>query len=395
VSAFGDRLAIVALALLVAQTTHSPAAVGLVMALQGVALVVALPVAGVIADRFPRRRLMVGADLTRFALHGVLAALILAGSPSLGWIIVIELAFGLAQAVFQPAYAGLIPQTVREEDIQQGMALTQASRYAATVLGPALAALIAVGASLGLAFAVDALTFLASAALVSRVRPRRRGPDRAPRGLVADLALGIRAVRERRWVWITIAAFSITVMVAAAPFTVLGPFIAAHAYGSAAVYALITAAIGVGTLSGAVLALRWRPRQRLATGFLAAATSPALLVALALGSPLAAVAGIAVIAGAGLALFAVWWEATLAEAIPPQLLSRVAALDWMGSLALLPFGYLATAAIAQVLGWRGTLLLAALLGLGALTVAASALRTSQPRAEERPASVALGSSLAS
>ena len=216
-SALGDRLAIVALALLVAQTTHSPAAVGLVVALQGVALVLGLPLGGVIADRFPRQRLMVGADLFRFALHGVLATLILAGSPGLAWIIVIELAFGLAQAVFQPAYAGLIPQTVREEDIQQGMALTQASRYAAMVLGPALAGLIAVGSNLGVAFAVDSLTFLASAALVSRVRPRRRGPARAPRGLVAELALGIRAVRERRWVWITIAAFSITVMVAAAP----------------------------------------------------------------------------------------------------------------------------------------------------------------------------------
>ncbi|MDX6642902.1 MAG: hypothetical protein QOD76_864 [Solirubrobacteraceae bacterium] len=160
-------------------------------------------------------------------------------------------------------------------------------------------------------------------------------------------------------------------------------------------FALITAAIGAGTLCGAVLAMRWRPRRRLRTGLLAATSSPALLISLALGSPLALVTLIAVIAGAGLALFAVWWEATLAEAIPPHLLSRVAALDWMGSLALLPFAYLATGALAPILGSRETLLLAAFLGLAALAAAATAMRTPGSAPEERATAGALPSSVAS
>jgi predicted MFS family arabinose efflux permease len=308
-------------------------------------------------------------------------------------ILLIVVAYGLAQAVFQPSYSGLIPQSVDEEDIQQATALTQASRYAAIVLGPAIAALIATRMNIGVAFAIDALTFLCSAALLSAVRPRPRGPATASAGVVADLAAGLRAVRQRRWVWMTIGAFSIIVMVAAAPYTVLGPFIVAHAYGSAAVFALITAAIGVGTLCGAVVALRWRPRRRLLTGLLAATSSPALLISLALTSPLAVVTLIAVIAGAGLAMFAVWWEATLAEAIPPHLLSRVAALDWMGSLALLPFAYLATGAVAPILGSRETLLLAACIGLAALAAAAAAMRTPGSAPEDH-ASSRLQSSLA-
>jgi predicted MFS family arabinose efflux permease len=394
VSAVGDRLAIVALVLLVAQTTHSPGDVGLVVGLQGLALVVGLPLGGVIADRLPRHRLMLAADLVRFVLQGVLAALILAGSLRLWEIVVIVIAYGLAQAAFQPSYSGLIPQTVDEQDIQPATALTQASRYAAIVLGPAIAALIATRVNLGVAFAVDALTFLCSAALLSAVRPRARGRQSASDGLLADLAAGLRAVRQRRWVWMTIGAFSIIVMVAAAPYTVLGPFIVARAYGSAAVFALITAAIGVGTLVGAVVALHWRPRRRLLTGLLAAASSPVLLIGLALGLPLVVVTLLAVIAGAGLALFAVWWEATLAEAIPPHLLSRVAALDWMGSLALLPFAYLATGAIAPVLGSRDTLLLAACVGLGALAAAAAAMRAPETGPEELTASGRLRSSLA-
>jgi MFS family permease len=395
VSAIGDRLAIVALVLLVAQTTHAAADVGLVVGLQGLALVVGLPLGGVIADRLPRHRLMLAADLMRFVLQGTLAALIFAGSLRLWEIVAIVVAYGLAQAAFQPSYSGLIPQTVDEADIQQATALTQGSRYAAIVLGPALAALVATRLNIGVAFAIDALTFLCSAALLCAVRPRRRGPETSSEGVVADLLAGLRAVRQRRWVWMTIAAFSIIVMVAAAPYTVLGPFIVTHAYGSAAVFALITAAIGAGTLCGAVLAMRWRPRRRLRTGLLAATSSPALLISLALGSPLALVTLIAVIAGAGLALFAVWWEATLAEAIPPHLLSRVAALDWMGSLALLPFAYLATGALAPILGSRETLLLAAFLGLAALAAAATAMRTPGSAPEERATAGALPSSVAS
>ena len=63
-----------------------------------------------------------------------------------------------------------------------------------------------------------------------------------------------------------------------------------------------------------------------------------MLLAFALGAPLALVLPCAVAAGIGLALFGVWWETALAQRIPPEALARVASYDWMGSFALLPLG---------------------------------------------------------
>src|SRR5216110_1075299 len=82
-SAVGDRLIIVALPLLVAGLTRSAGSVGLVIACHGLALLVGLPVGGVIADRMPRQRVMLGADLVRAGVHAGVAVLVLAGAANL------------------------------------------------------------------------------------------------------------------------------------------------------------------------------------------------------------------------------------------------------------------------------------------------------------------------
>jgi hypothetical protein len=91
----------------------------------------------------------------------------------------------------------------------------------------------------------------------------------------------------------------------------------------------------------------------------------------AAGLPIVPVIAATALAGAGIALFDVWWLTALAERIPPHLLSRVTSYDWMGSLALLPLGYLLAGPLADRLGATevllgGSALAAVLLGLGLL-----------------------------
>ena len=124
-SAVGDRVVVVALALFITQRTGSPTDLGLVLGAQTLPLVTLLLFGGVWADRLPRHRIMVATDLTRAALHTVVAALIFAGTIQIWQLIVIEALFGAAQAFFQPAYSGLLPQTVPEELIQDARALTE------------------------------------------------------------------------------------------------------------------------------------------------------------------------------------------------------------------------------------------------------------------------------
>jgi len=82
---------------------------------------------GVWADRLPRHRIMIGADAVRCALHTGLAVLIFTGAVQIWQLVVIEAGFGAAEAFLQPAYSGLLPQTVSEELIQDARALTEST----------------------------------------------------------------------------------------------------------------------------------------------------------------------------------------------------------------------------------------------------------------------------
>lgn len=349
-STIGDRVVLVALALFVTDLTGSPSDVGLVLAAHTGPFVIFLLLGGVWADRLPRQRLIVATDLVRFALHALLAVLILTGAVEIWHIVVIEACFGTAEAFFRPAYTGLIPQTVPEAEIQEANALSAASANAAEFIGPALATALVVGVGAGWAFAVDAATFAFSAALMLLVRPRARGEATARQSTLGELRAGFAEVRGRAWVWVTIAVFSIALMVGLAPFTVLGPALARDFYGAASTYGVIWAVFGGGTLVGAAIGLGLRPRRPMLTAFLALAGWPVLLVTFGLGFPLPVVLVAAGATGIGFALFELWWNTALAERIPPHALSRVSSYDWMGSLLFLPVGYALAGPTATYLG---------------------------------------------
>jgi len=379
-SAIGDRIVVVALALYVTQETGSPTALGFVLAAHAIPLVGFLLVGGVWADRLPRHRVMIASDLVRAALHALLAVLILTDAVAIWHLVVIEALFGTAEAFFRPAYSGLVPQTVPEDELQEANALTGFVNNLAEFVGPALATVLVLGVGAGAAFAVDAATFVLSALLLLRVRPRPRGEVTERASVVVELREGWAAVRSRAWVWVTIAVFSVALLVALAPLFVLGPTIGEEQYGSLGVYGAVMAALGAGTLVGSVLALRWRPRHPMRTGMLFALAWPLAGALFAAGPPLGIVLAAWALAGTGIALFEVWWLTALAERIPPHLLSRVTAYDWMGSLALLPLGYLLAGPAAEALGATEVLLGGSLLGFAALALG---LAPRETRALER------------
>ncbi len=368
-SMIGDYAVVVALGLFVTQLTGSPTDLGLVLGARAVPLVALLLFGGVWADRLPRQKIMITADVIRAALHATLAALILAGAVRIWQLIAIEAAFGAAQAFFQPAYTGLVPQTVPEELIQDANALTASIDNLAFLLGPTLATVLVLGVGAGEAFALDAVTFVLSAILLARVHPRARGESTQPAPVLAELHAGWREVRSRPWVWVTIAAFAGAVLCVYSQWYVLAPEIARHLYGSVGVFGLLEAIAGVGALAGSAVALHWRPRRPLRTGLLMILSWPVLDGAFALGLPLEVVVPLALTAGYSFSLFGVWWETALAQNIPPGSLSRVSAYDWMGSLALMPLGYLLGGPLASAIGLQTVLAVGSLIGLVLLTLA--------------------------
>jgi len=367
-SAVGDSLVFVALALFITDRTGNPTDLGLVLAAGAAPLIAFLLLGGVWADRLPRHAVVIVTDLICAALEALFAALIFTGEIEIWQIVAIMALFGTAEAFFRPAVAGLVPQTVPESDIQQANALMGVSRNVATFAGPALATALILTAGAGWAFAIDAGTFLVSAACLSRVRPRQRSAAGLPleqrrRSVRSELREGYVEVRARSWIWVTLVAFAVVEFAAVAPLFVLGPLVAREQYGHTAVFGIRVAMIGIGTIAGSLIGIGWRPRHPMRMALLLILLWPPSLILFGAGVTLAVVLPAAVLGGAGLALFDTWWSTALAERVPSDRLSRVSSYDWLVSAGLLPAGYVAVGPLGHWLGAAPVLIGGAALGL--------------------------------
>jgi hypothetical protein len=139
-------------------------------------------------------------------------------------------------------------------------------------------------------------------------------------------------------------------------------------YGSAGVFGLLESAAGAGAVCGAVAALAWQPARPLRVGMMLVLAWPVQGGALALGAALALVVVCEFATGFGFSLLMIWWETALARHIPPAALSRVSAWDWMGSLALLPIGYVLAGPLASAFGARTVLGIGSAIGFVLLAI---------------------------
>jgi MFS family permease len=371
-SVVGDNIVVVALALFIVDLTGNATDLGVVLAAYSLPLIAFVVVGGVFADRLPRHRVVVATDLVRFALHALLAILIVTGAVRIWQIVVIGMLFGTAEAFFRPAASGLLPQTVPEAEIQEANAVMATTNNLAEFAGPALATALVLGVSPAAAFGLDALTFLASAALLVRLQPRRRSAvvaaEASAPSIRRDIRDGFGEVRSRAWIWATLAAFCVALFFVIAPWFVLGPIVAREQYGSLAVYGVLSAVFGAGMVVGAVAGIRWRPRYPMRQAMRLILLLPLAIGLYATGLSLFVVAPALAVAGAGVALFDVWWLTALAERVPPDKLSRVTSYDWMVSLALMPLGYVLAGPAADELGAANVVLAGAAIAFVALAL---------------------------
>jgi MFS family permease len=339
ISQIGDAAFVVALGWRAFTLTHRASSIGVVLLVDAAAVVTTLLVGGVLADRYSRRALLIGSDLARAVVVAGLASVDASGHLGFGVLIGFVALQGLGSGLFQPAFGGIVPLLVDTAQLGSANALIGISRQAAFVIGPAIAGSIYGASGSATIFAVDAFSFVASAALLAVVRPRAYEP--APsEGLGRELASGFRYVASVPWLWITIGMFSLVVMVGYASFQVLLPKLIEDEWsGGVGAYGLIFTLQGVGMVIGSIVLGQASPTRRrgpliyslfvvnsVATGVLA--LSPWFSVA----------AGLSVLRGACLGFAITLWDTMLMQRVPEHMLSRVISMDWFGSLGLLPVG---------------------------------------------------------
>ena len=128
-------------------------------------------------------------------------------------------------------------------------------------------------------------------------------------------------------------------------------------------FGALAVAMGAGTVLGSLAGFRLRPRHPIRFAMAWAALWPPCFALFALGPPLWVLVPLFVVVGFGFAMFDVAWDTAIAERIPPHAISRVSAFDWMGSLALLPIGYLLAGPLAAAFGAVEVMVAGGVIGL--------------------------------
>jgi predicted MFS family arabinose efflux permease len=362
ISDFGDKLVPVALAFAVLELESSASALGLVFAARMIPMVVLVLVGGVWADRLPRNVVMLTADGVRACTQATAGVLLVTGRAEVWHLLVLMAIYGAAQAFFDPASTGLVPQTVRADLLQRANGLLQLSRSTANVVAPAVAGVLVATVGPGWAFLADSATFVASAAFLAVLRIERETREVRTR-FAADLVEGWREFASRTWVWVSVAHFALFHLFVLAPFWVLTPIVADEELGGASAYATILAAMGAGSILGGLIALRVEPRRPLAVAFAVILLQVPLYLALAGAAPVAVIAAFALVGSAALNFAGTLWMTVLQTNIPERALSRVSSYDWLGSLVFLPAGYILAGPAAEAFGVAEVLVFAALWSL--------------------------------
>ncbi len=204
ISFAGDWFATVALLGLVLELTGSAAAASLVIVLQTGGFALASPIAGVLADRLDRRRLMVVAD---FARVPVALALVLVRSPETLWICFLAITLmAIGAAVFEPTSSAALPNLVEEEELGDANVLLGSAWGVMLAVGAGLGGLVAATLGRDAAFVINAASFALSGLLIVGIkRPfqRARAPSgeamlRASASPLEALAIVLRFARQSR-----------------------------------------------------------------------------------------------------------------------------------------------------------------------------------------------------
>jgi len=361
ISVLGSAIAPVALAFAVLDLPGATAStLGLVLAAQEVPQILFVLLGGVVADRFPRNRVMLSADALAGVAELALGVLFLSGHAQLAALMLLAAINGIASAMFFPAVTGLIPQVVPEHQLQGANGLLRLTTNLARILGTAIAGVLVATVGSGQALLVDGATFVVSALLLAGIHvtssERTEGST-----MLKDLRVGWREFVSRQWVWVIVLCFSVSNMGFVAVFGVLGPVRARTSYDGAASWASILVALSVGMLVGVVVALRIRPRRPMRVAMIVVLLEVLPILLLATAQPVWTVALAAFLSGVSIDVFTVLWDTALQQHVPLEVLSRVSAYDYLGSMVLGPFGLVLAGAAAGLLGLSGALWLCAAL----------------------------------
>ncbi|HVD26259.1 MAG TPA: MFS transporter [Gaiellaceae bacterium] len=278
---------------------------------------------GLAADRWDRRRTMIAADLVRAAVLIPVAVMGLRGDLPLGVLVAAAFVLTAAASYFAPAYGALLPALVERGNVQAANGLVRATADALSVTGWALAALLLAFVPLSAFFLLNAISFVASAALLAGVTARRAVVHEEP----PHIAEGFAALRPLPMLAAAVGVLAVTVTISSGTWIVGVPELVRSDLGrGAAAFSVVAAGYALGSIIAGIVLVRIDVRRKALGSILAwIAYLPGyalFAVADSVGIALAA----AVVVGLGQGAAWVLVNSAAQEQIPDRLLGRVVGL---------------------------------------------------------------------
>jgi MFS family permease len=384
VSLSGNWMQMVAEIWLVLSLTGSGVMVGMTTALQFLPILLFGAWGGLLADRFDKRRLLIVTQALMALPALALFAIVAAGTVEAWMVLALVFVRGTVNAVDNPTRQSFAIEMVGPERLVNAVSLNSVLIHAARLFGPALAAVAIALAGVGPCFALNSLTFVAMILALWRMDPAELNappPVARERGAVRA---GLRYVRRTPALAVPLALMAL-VGTFGLNFQVVLPLLARFSFdGGASAYAALVAAMGVGSVVGALLTgAHGRTDARLIAG---AALGFGLLALLAAAMPsIALEIPILALLGAAAVTFAAAINSSLQLAVEPAMRGRVMALYSIVFLGSTPIGGPLAGWLAQAYDPRAALLLAAIAGLSAAWAARVSLTRIEARARESEA----------
>jgi MFS family permease len=225
-SLLGDQFALIATPWLILQLTGDPLALGIVLALEGIPRAVFMLLGGAITDRLSPRLIMLIADAIRFVLTGLMAFVVFAGAVQIWMLYAFGLGFGLVAGFAVPAENSIVPMLVKEQDLQAGNSIMMGIAQLVGFVGPTVAGILIGGYSnsslgIGLAFALDAVSFAVSAACLWLIRT---GSRRQPSGESSE-SVWTSILTGMKYLWTDKALWMMFLVLTAVNFLLVGPLL--------------------------------------------------------------------------------------------------------------------------------------------------------------------------
>lgn len=385
ISLFGDGIFNVALAWQALQLDDSGRALGLALLCRAITRVATLLFGGALADRYPKRALMLTGEAIQFIALVALTGLVATDTVELWHLGVVAGVTGIGSGIFLSSSASFVPELVPEDQFQSANSLRSVSLLGAEMLGPATGGLLVAGFGTGIAFGIDAITFLICIVTLALMRPPRIARADERQNILREVREGLGYVRRTPWLWVSlIAVGTVGNLAAFGLLPVLIPLIVQDRLREGAdTLGLIFAAFGLGGVVGALFMGSRELRLRsVKPAYVMWASGCLALCVVALAPSAWMVALAFAVTGFCANAAEVIWVTLQQTYVPQRLLGRVISTDWLISLSFQPVAFAVAAPLAARFGPGPTLLVGASI---CILVIGLALTSKQVRHLEKPA----------